>query len=55
MYLLPSWYISNQDTVSFLAIAIIGLPTFLSILTWILKRLQFYSIASFSLQLKKKL
>lgn len=55
MYLLLSWYVSNQDTVSFLSVAIIGLPTFHSILTWILKRLQFYSVASFSLQFKKKI
>lgn len=54
MYPLLSWYINNQDTVSFLSTALIELHTFHSILTWILKKLQFYFIASFMIQFKKK-
>ena len=53
MYPLLSCYISYQDTVSFLSIALIELHTFHSVVTWILKKLQFYFVASFSPQLKK--
>lgn len=54
MYPLISWYIINQATVSFLSVALIELHTFHSMLTWILKKLQFYLVASSSPQLKKK-
>lgn len=55
MYHILSWHISNQDTVSFLSTVLAELHIIHSMLTWILKKLQVYLVASFSPPLKKNL